>query len=179
MTGNKISWAFKSRRGAEQDVCEAMRDLGAVAHAPQVLLYERRNNDRRPRRWYDQVWPKLIVARGPARSYYRCWDIKDVLRGHLYISAMVWEKQIEPWVERCANAVSMTERMIEAGEIADQYEIGESLLIREGPFRDRLAKFCGVQETEEALFPKLRMQVQIMGKDVEVPVDPLDVKRTG
>jgi hypothetical protein len=64
---------------------------------------------------------------------------------------------------------------IQSGERVSQYNPGDLLEILGGAFVERLAEFSRIAEGSNG-FPIVWAKTQMFGREVEIPIDPLNVR---
>jgi transcription antitermination factor NusG len=64
----------------------------------------------------------------------------------------------------------------DSGERLEQFAIGQSLLVTDGPLADQLVTFRKTIEASHELHPKIEASADMMGQSIKVVVDPLHVR---
>lgn len=171
-----MNWLGYTRKGAEFDVRDELRTMGMTAHTPEKLVFERRGNDRRPRRYTEPVIAQVIFLRGTADHFHRLAGIRE-LRGYLVpFSDASWRAEVAPFIARCAATYDGTKAALDAGQIADQYRPGQKLLVKRGPFMGQVIEFRNLCRKGDDLWPRLECAGDMFGQAARFRLDPLDVQ---
>lgn len=174
-----MNWLGYTKRGAEFDVRDELRSMGMTAHAPEKLLFERRGNDRRPRRYREPVISQVMFMRGEPQHFHRLSGIRD-LRGYLVpFSDASWRLEVAPFIARCAAAYDDMRAALDAGKIADQYTPGQKLLVKRGPFMGQVIEFRNLCRKGDDIWPRLECAAELFGQVTRFRLDPLDVQEVG
>ncbi len=169
-----MNWLLYTR--AEFDTRDELRAIGIEAHAPEKIEMLRRGTDRRPRPYSAPLVPRLVLFRATPAEYHKAAS-KGALRGTMQIlSDRMWQREITPWLKACADELAAIRARIEAGEQIDQYQPGDRLRLP-GHFADVVAKFVGTCQRADEMFPRLLVEAEMLGRTVNLKVDPLGVKR--
>lgn len=179
-----MNWLGYCRSGTEQAVQEAILSIASdtvQAFAPVKIEAKRRGKQRRPEPVESPVLPRAIWIRGTAADFHALHR-PDVLRAGLSPTLMAfpdasWSAHVAPWLDDCAAEYAAIKRRIEAGERIEQYTRGDVLEIADGPFADRAARFLHMVERSHDLHPYIRVEADMMGRAVQMDVDPLDVRK--
>lgn len=171
-----MNWIGWTRRGTEIDTRDELRAMGVQAHVPQEISMERRGKDRRPRPYTEPVLPGILFIRGSADDFLRIQSVRTLASTMLAFPDQSWNAYVAPFLAECAQAHDAMQARVNAGEALEQYNRGQKLQIKSGPFAEQVAEFVRVVERAHDLHPLIQAEMEVFGSYRTVELDPLDVK---
>ncbi len=166
--------AYSRNEFAALEECET---LGLECYVPRRVDLIRQGKRRRPDPVISAAWPRYLFVEVAPEEWHWLKDSKNV-RSLMWVGDR--EAQI---IRKQANAIerAFLKRMaqIEAGERVLEYEPGDLMQIVSGEFAGHLATFTRMAEKAGDMFPRIKAEMEMMGRVVPMDLDPLDVKKAG
>jgi hypothetical protein len=82
------------------------------------------------------------------------------------------------FIDRVEAEYQFRMSQIEAGERVSEYAENDLLQVLDGGFREKLVKFSRIAKGSNGL-PLIVGKTEMFGREVEIPLDPLIVRRAG
>lgn len=170
----------KTRVGTERVhnefiVEQELQAIGVDAWVGRALVAERRGKERRPRFYEQPYLPNYIFMQIPNSLYFKAKGVKGLADTFTGICAAEIAS-----LERFKGFVQAEwdgqDRLRRNGQIKTVYKPGQALKHVSPMFEDRLLTFRSIVERAGDLHPKVRADVEMMGRMVTIEVDPLDLK---
>lgn len=173
------------RMKGEWAVEQQMTELGCKVHDTRSVEFKRKGKDRFATPEYQQALSGYVFSEipdeifGAAVHVKGAWGsalpiIKVTKRNHLaespYDIAMRFFDMLKA---KRAEA----ERIKERADLVAEFDPGDPLEILKGPFCEQLVTFQKMVHHAHEMFPKLRVEMELMGRKTTVDVDPLDVRK--
>ena len=173
---------------------EVMADLAAlgVAHWPgRRIEFERRGKSRVAEPFEYPALPNYLRITAPSHMLSDIMDIRHLSRTIKFLrlpeDVRSWQRFQDEADARYAEAkriIAERDRLSAAKasrqeiiNVIAQYKAGEPLEIADGPFAGMLATFGRMVVKPGTSFPMVEATVQIFGRDNDIAVDPLSVRR--
>ena len=155
-----------------------LKALGIDARAPQKIELKRLGKKRTAEPIVSPYLPGYFFAEIPADLFFAAQEAKGMARGLMTIPAAEVRMHVLRFLERVEQENADARRFIEAKDKAAmcQFTAGEALEILTGPFMERLVKFERMYQGANDLHPMIEASMQMMGQEVKVSLDPLDVR---
>ncbi len=177
------TYAINTTRGKEFEVEAEIRAMGLKPWVPR-RLDSRYIKEKRESVWYDRPYiHKLIFCVVPAIYWRDVHDLKHVIGKPIKLSRLDIEgdrSRGAPGLRDFKAAVEAeyadAERRKENSEYQCQYEPGQALELLAGTFEGFPATFQGVIQRAHDEYAKLRVEVQMFGREVVAEIDPDKVK---
>ncbi len=151
----------------------AITDLGIRAECAKRVDLIRQGK----RRWPDAVissyLPNYVFAWLTPQGWHEVHKLKTA-RDLMAIGAGP-ERGVVSFLARVNADYRQRMDMIEAGERLAAYDPGDLLTVMTGSFAGQLASFTRMVETANDIFPQIEAAMSIMGRVVNVRLDPLTV----
>lgn len=167
-------WAAYVRTGKEFDAQEECETLGITCHVPRRVDMIRQGKRRRPDPVVKPFLPNYVFIEATPAQWHDLKDTKlirttmGIGEGNARLVHRFIAKVEADYAERMAQ--------INAGERVSEYAENDLLEILEGGFREKLLRFSRVAEGANG-FPIVLAKAELFGREVEVPLDPLIVKK--
>lgn len=162
-------------RGSERAVEAELADLGIWARAARVLKPVRRGK-RRHTEWHeDHPWSGYMIAKMTPEQFQASVGIEEIYPTRMIVGPLS-EKDAMMKLAIADREYEKAERMKSAGEAPPpQYDPGQALRLKSGPFADCVVKFEGLTQRASDLHPFIRAD----GPLGEMLIDPLNVEAAG
>lgn len=168
----------------EWAVEEAMSALGCSIHDTRTVEFLRKGKQRYATPEYRQALPGYVFASIPDELFGAAVHVKGAWGSALpIIQVQKKDKLTDTPYDQAMRFFAMlkekrdeAERIKTRADLVAEFDPGEPLEILRGPFSEQLVTFQKMVHSAHDLFPKLRVEMEIMGRKTTVDVDPLDVK---
>lgn len=170
------TYAINTTLNKEFQVEQELQDLGLpMVWCPRILHGEY-VKQRRNFRWYDKAYiSKLLFAVIPAIYYSDAIALKHVIGKPLELNRYDC-KELVVFRLRVEAEHKDAERKQANSEYKCQYEPGQALEVVGGVFSDKSAIFRGLVEKSHDEYAKLKLELELMGRQTFVEIDPDMVK---
>lgn len=168
----------EKRIRGEFAVQHQLHAMGLTADAAVKITLKRQGKRRRPDPIEEPTLPGYVFADIPAEMFASAVRVQGSY-GQAMAVPMGEVTGVRAFLRRVAVEREKVQRQIANGEVATTFDPGDVLEILSGPFKEQLAKFQGVIQRAYDSHPKLKLSMDLMGQQVPVEVDPLDVKKVG
>lgn len=165
-------YAFYTRR--EFDAQEEAEALGLTCYVPRKVDMIRQGKRRRPDPVVRAVLPNYVFVETDAHGWHLVKQSKH-FRSWVGIGPNE-ARRVMQFIDRCEADYQARMAQIEAGERVSEYQADDLLEVLEGGFREKLLKFSRTVEDAKG-WPVILAKTELFGREVEVPLDPLLVKR--
>ncbi|MBO9441390.1 hypothetical protein J7363_04750 [Phaeobacter italicus] len=177
------TYAINTTRGKEFEVEQELRSNGLKPWAPR-RLDSRYVKEKRETVWYDRPYvPKLLFCVVPAIYWRDVVELKHVIGKPIKLSRLDIEgdrSRGAPGLRDFKAAVGAeyadASRRKENSEYQCQYEPGQALELLAGTFEGFPATFKDVIRRAHDEYAKLRVSVEMFGREVLAEIDPDKVK---
>jgi len=172
---------------------EVMADLAAlgISHWPgKRIEFERRGKSRVAEPFEYPALPNYLRITAPSHMLADIMDIRHLSRTIKFLlpsDVRSWQRFQAEADARLADArriIAERDRLSAANasrqeiiNVIAQYKSGDPLEIADGPFAGMLATFGRMVVKPGTSFPMVQATVQIFGRDNDIAVDPLSVRR--
>ncbi len=165
-------YAFYTRR--EFDAQEEAETLGLTCYVPRRVDLIRQGKRRRPDAVIRPYLPGYVFIETDAHGWH-------MLKGSKHLRSWIGigegnARQVMAFINRVEGDFAQRMRQIEAGERVSEYAENDLLEILDGGFKEKLLKFSRVVERANG-FPLIVAKTEMFGREVEIPLDPLNVRR--
>lgn len=167
-----ILFAFYTRR--EFDAQEEAEALGLTCYVPRRVDLIRQGKRRRPDPVIRPFLPGYIFVETNADGWHLLKSSKH-FRSWFGIGPNE-TRRVMAFIDRCEAEYQERWAQIEAGERVSEYQPDDLLEVLEGGFREKLLKFSRTVEDAKG-WPVVLAKTELFGREVEVPLDPLLVRR--
>ena len=165
-------WAAYVRREFDaQEECEA---LGITCYLPRKVELIRQGKRRRPDAVIRPYLPGYLFIETDAEGWHMLKATKHV-RTLMGIGANE-AKRVMVFVDKVEAEYTARMAQIDAGERVSEYQVDDLLMVLDGGFREKLLKFSRMVENAQG-WPVVLAKTEMFGREVEVPLDPLNVKK--
>lgn len=183
-------WIGYAKAGREADVAEATRALGASVRFARKIDAIRRGNQRWAEAVEAPILPNFLFIDVDDATWHRLREVKflahtltRVPSGELRRTPKLKDGTplppvgILPFLDAADAALAERQAQIEAGQRVSEYQAGDVLTILGGPMNGLLARFRKIVETAHDPFPRIKAEVDVMGRAVTIEVDPINARR--
>lgn len=171
------AWAAYTGKGQEFAVQEACEAIGVTCFVPRKVEVKRIRTRRRPDVFVTPYLPNYAFIWATDEQYHWLKDVKPV-RSIMGIGPGS-ERLVRAFIDRVESDFAARMAQIEAGERVAEYNPGDLLEIIAGPFAGQLARFGRMIETSQDIFPSISANMDLMGRETRVKLDPLQVRKAG
>lgn len=168
-------WIGYARSGHEFDVQNEINTIGATSWVARKIEAIRSGKKRWPEaktvallpnyqfiECSDDQWHELPKIKFLASSFFPIYRVPPSLRLYMETVDAEYDRQ---------------SARVDAGERLSEYSEGDLFEILDGPLRGNLATYRAIVENARDQFPRLKGEVQMMGRVVPVEVDPLHARK--
>ncbi len=165
-------YAFYTRREFEaQAEAEA---LGLTCYVPRRVDLIRQGKRRRPDAVVRPYLPGYVFIDTDNHGW-------QALKGSKHLRSWIGigdgsARQVMQFIDRVEADYQARMQQIEAGERVAEYAEGDLLQILDGGFKEHLLRFARIAEGANG-FPLIVAKAELFGREVEIPLDPLNVKK--
>lgn len=170
----------KTRIGGEQVhnefIVEAeLNAIGVDAWVGRALVAERRGKNRKPDFYERPYLPNYIFMDIPNELYFKAQAVRGLASTFTGICAAEIAS-LERFKGFVQAEYAEQDRLRRNGQIQTVYKVGQALKSVSPMFEDRLLTFRAIVERAGDIHPKVQASVEMMGREVMVELDPLDVR---
>ncbi|MBY5976715.1 hypothetical protein KUV39_08655 [Phaeobacter italicus] len=173
------TYAINTTRGKEFEVERELKAMGLQPWVPR-RLDSRYVKEKRETVWYDRPYvPKLLFCVVPAICWRGIYDLKHVIGKPMQLSRLDIEGDSgrgTPGLRDFQEAVNAeyldAQRLMENSQYQCQYRPGQALVILKGAFEGLHAKFQDTVQRAHDDYAKLRVSVEILGRDAPIELEP-------
>ena len=164
-----------ARKGHEFEVEEAIAALEIEVWVPRKMEFIRMGKDRKVKPTVSPYMGNYVFMDLTPDDYYRIKPVK-FLASTLYAVPGKSIRYLDKFRAEVQADYDRQQAIRDSGEALEQYKAGQTLRIISGPFMDQLVRFKRTVEASYEVFPKIEAAYDMMGREVEIVVDPLNVK---
>lgn len=178
-----------AKAGREFECADAIRDLGLEAICEPRMIFKRSGKKRRPEAEDVPYLPNFIFAQIPAAQFLDVIAIKFLASTAIPVPKRDWSgwtdvegrryPGIHDFVQAARAEYRDRQRVKDNQQALCEYTPGEAVRLLDGKFSDRALTFRAMVERPHDTFPKVQMETEMMGRQVLVEADPLNVGRAG
>jgi transcription antitermination factor NusG len=170
-------WIGYAARGHEIEVEDAIRAIGMSAWVAKRIEWRRNPTGRRWRAEVEPLLPNYVFIECTDDQWHHLRDVKFLATTLMGISRQSAARYLAPFREKVDAAFTESQDKAKAREMAEVFTPGEMIELEKGPLAGMLVTFRRMVETDKPGFPKLIAGVTLFGKEGEIEVDPINVKR--
>lgn len=165
-------FAFYTRR--EFDAQEEAEALGLTCYVPRRVDLIRQGKRRRPDPVIRPFLPGYIFVDTDAEGWHM---LKSAKHFRTWFGIGPAEaRRVRAFIEQVEADFARRMEQIGAGERVSEYQPDDLLQVLDGGFREKLLRFSRVVENANG-WPVILAKTEMFGREVEVPLDPLIVKK--
>lgn len=154
----------------------SLKSGGVDAYVFREVTHKRRGKDRYARTEIAPLYATWIFAQMTPEQFHQAQGIKH-LRSTWYCIRSQEAARIAEMREQNERAVESAQAAVSAADRLSEFKEGERVDLVSGPLQGHTAVFQSIREELTGLFPKLVLELDVMGQVIEVAADPLDVRR--
>lgn len=175
-----------AKSGTEFEGVEDIQELGISILHPRRMYKKRTGRTRRDVQFFDAPYlPNFIVADVPPELFLQVMQIKHLAKtahiipdrevtGHRDKNG-VWIEGIVDFVAAAEKEYQTMERIKESNETLSEFDPGQAVSLLSENFKSMALKFRRIVERADSPFPIAELTGEMMGKEIVVEADPLDV----
>ena len=164
-----------ARKGHEFEVEEAIAALGIEVWVPRKMDFQRLGKKREVQSSVKPYMHNYVFMDLSPDDYHRIGEVKYLSASLLAIPGKSL-RYLTSFRSEVQDEYDRKQAIWESGKAVDQYWAGQALRIISGPFMDQLVRFKRTVEAAHDMYPKIEAAYDMMGREVEIVVDPLNVK---
>ena len=168
-------WIAYATTGKELEAEEAIQAMGLDCIVPRKVEMIRRGNRRRPDVVESPFLPNYLFVWANPEEWYWLRDVKHV--ANIMGVSPQEERLVRAFIDRVQSDYTTRLAQIAAGERLAEYNPGDILEIMLGQFAGKTATFIAMVERAHELFPRIKADMEAMGRVVQVELDPLQARR--
>lgn len=174
-----------TRIRGEWAVEHAMEQIGCKIHDSRTVEFLRKGKQRYATPEYLPALPGYVFAEIPDEVFGAAVHVKGAWGSALPIIQMQKRLHLTEtphdiamrFFARLKSKRDEAERIKTRADLVAEFDPGDPLEILRGPFMEQLGTFQKMVHSAHEMFPKLRVEMELMGRKTMVDVDPLDVRR--
>lgn len=171
-------WIGYAKAGREFEVEADINAIGITATVARKVVAIRKGKQRWPEAEVTPYLTNYVFIDVDAERYLELRAIKHLSSTMLAVPRSS-EPSVRAFLTRLAERFAATQAEIEAGKRVSEYAVGDAMEIVDGPLRGHLARFRAIVENAHDPFPRIRADVEVMGRMATVDVDPIAARRAG
>ena len=163
------------RGSHEFDVAQEIEDMGLGCYCARKLEFVRSGKKRRPEPKESPYLPNYVFIELPAERFLDVQGIKYLANTMMALSEAD-RRSLDVFLRSAQQEYAAAHRVKDNQALLAEYRKGQALKLLDGRFEDRLLRFKEMVERAHDMFPKVRMEMEMMGQWVDVEADPIDVR---
>jgi len=170
-------WIAYAARGHELEAEEAIRALGIEVWVAKRIEMRRSPTGRRWRAEVEPFLPNYVFINCTDEQWHKLREVKHIAQSMLSISEQAARIYLQPFRDKIDADFAERRALVDAGEHVQAYNPGDMIELESGPLAGILLTFRRMVETDKPEFPKIIAAVTLFGKEGEIEIDPINVKR--
>jgi len=170
-----ITYLGYARSGKEVEVTESIKAMDLAVYCPMRIEFIRRGKDRRARRVESPYLQNYIFAEIPAERFLDVLAVKYLASTLTPLSGAdmrsLW--QFRDMVE---DEYADAKRISQNQAAICEYKAGQAIQALDGRFSDKMLTFRSMVERAHDMYPKVVAGMEMMGRELTVELDPLNVR---
>ena len=161
-------------------VAAQLQDLGLAAHAPRKIEFKRQGKRRYADAIQNAYLPGYVFAQIPAHRFQEAIAVKGMGRNLMMIQPREVRDHVLPFIDAASAEEAEALRIMARNDHAEMcgFKAGQALEIISGPFMERAVEFRRMVRNAEG-WAEIEAEASLLGQNVRVRIDPLDVRKVG